>query len=67
MSFIKTLMAVDNFDFLKFLYRINSTQRTVLCWLGRSFAIIKSVGAPRIELGLPAPKAGVLPVYYAPF
>ncbi len=24
------------------------------------------VGAPRIELGLPAPKAGVLPVYYAP-
>lgn len=25
-----------------------------------------SVGAPRIELGLSAPKADVLPVYYAP-
>ena len=24
------------------------------------------VGAPGIEPGLPAPKAGVLPVYYAP-
>ena len=30
----------------------------------RGFAII--FGAPGIEPGLPAPKAGVLPVYYAP-
>ncbi len=26
-----------------------------------------SVGAPRVELGLPAPKAGVLPSYAAPY
>ena len=29
--------------------------------------LIPPVGAPRIGLGLPAPKAGVLPVYYAPW
>ena len=29
-------------------------------------AINQIVGVPRIELGLPAPKAGVLPVYYTP-
>ena len=31
-----------------------------------ALAIIQIVGAPRIELGLSAPKADVLPVYYAP-
>ncbi len=29
--------------------------------------IILSVGLPRIELGLYAPEAHVLPVYYSPF
>src|SRR3989338_10617237 len=28
--------------------------------------LLCSFGVPRIELGLPAPKAGVLPVYYTP-
>lgn len=31
------------------------------------YMFMPPVGAPRVELGLHAPKARVLPLYYAPF
>ncbi len=38
-----------------------------LCRIGKKLKQFNSFGAPRIELGQLAPKASVLPVYYAPF
>ncbi len=49
----------------KIVPRFDSRRKARRCFPA-SLHSFHSVGAPRIELGLSAPKADVLPVYYAP-